>query len=647
MITTVSTTALLNAALKVAQGGDTILLEPGVYTGVVASGLNYAQGVTVTSATPDTLATLTRLNVTASSNLTFQGLEFRVDAAAGDNPFLIAKSHDVTLTGLSVHGSLDGDPQNDRAAMLVRDSSHVTVADSTFQQLWIGLGQLNDDHLTIQGNTFKEIQMDGIRGGGSSFVTVTGNSFSSFHPKPADHPDAIQFWTSGTTASAHDIAITDNVFLRGTGTGVLPQGVFLNDEVGTLPYQHVTITGNLVAGAGYNGIAVFHGQDVTVSDNIVVGFLDYKSWIRLVNVDNGTLSNNQTTLISLTGDTNLVQTNNTIVAQVSDGGAAYLAAWQAAHGGSGLPTFNGTPGADTLVGTAGADILNGGLGDDVYVVNASGDTVVEAVGAGNDLVQSALSYTLAANVERLTLTGAAAVDGYGNALANVLSGNAAGNLLSGGAGGDTLNGGAGDDTLQGGDGADKLVGGLGGDRIGGGAGDDYYVIDDVRDLAVETVAGAAGGYDYVASSVSYTLGANLERLALSGAGALDGTGNELANLITGGAGANHIYGLAGADTLSGLDGADTLDGGADADLLTGGAGADRFVFARGEANGDRVQDFAAGDHIDLVGYSVGSTISAVAGSATAWMIHDAATRADETIQLLNGYRLTTGDFMFA
>jgi Ca2+-binding RTX toxin-like protein len=602
MITTVSSVTALNAALKAAQAGDSILLTAGTYTGTVASYLNFAGNVTVTSADAGHPATLTNLNVTSSSGLTFSGLDFRADGAGPDNPFLVARSHDVTLTGLDVHGSADG-LQNDRAAMLVRDSANVTVSDSVFHDLWIGIGHLNNDHLTIAGNTFKEIQMDGIRGGGSSFVTITRNTFSNFHPAATDHPDAIQFWTSNTTTSAHDIAVTENVFMRGSGTGVIPQGIFFNDEVGTLPYQHLTITGNMLAGAGYNGIAIFHGDDVVVKDNVVVGFMDYKSWIRLEKVDGGTVSGNETTLLMLTAtDTNLVSTDNIIVAQVSDGGAAYLSAWQAIYDAPTNATFTGTSGADTLVGSAGADVLSGGLGDDVYVVNSTGDSVVEAIGGGSDLVQSALSQTLAGNVERLTLTGAAAVNGYGNELANVLTGNGAANLLSGGAGNDTLNGGAGGDTLQGGDGADKIVGGLGADRMEGGAGDDYYIVDDPNDLCVETLTGTAGGYDYVAASVGYTLGANVERLTLSGAGAMDGAGNALGNLISGGAGANKLSGLAGADTLSGLGGDDTLVGGTGDDVLTGGAGADRFVFAVGDGH-DQVRDFGAGGEHDAVDVS--------------------------------------------
>ena len=73
----------------------------------------------------------------------------------------------------------------------------------------------------------------------------------------------------------------------------------------------------------------------------------------------------------------------------------------------------------------------GGPGNDTYIVDNTGDLVTENDGEGMDAVQSSLTYTLAANVDNLTLTGAAAIDGIGNALDNVLTGNSAVNTLTG------------------------------------------------------------------------------------------------------------------------------------------------------------------------------------------------------------------------
>ncbi|WP_428675192.1 beta strand repeat-containing protein [Reyranella sp.] len=275
----------------------------------------------------------------------------------------------------------------------------------------------------------------------------------------------------------------------------------------------------------------------------------------------------------------------------------------------GVDTLIGGDGNDTLDGGTNTDNMNGGFGDDIYIVDNAGDVAAEVAG-GTDTVQASVTHTLSVNLENLILTGAAAINGTGNAKDNVITGNAANNVLSGLTGDDTLKGAGGADTLSGGDGNDTLNGGTGADTMDGGLGDDLYVVDNAGDVAGEVAAGV----DTVQASVTHTLSVNLENLTLTGTGAINGTGNAKANVITGNSGNNVLSGLAGNDTLRGGDGADTLSGGDDNDTLDGGTGADNMNGGFGDdlyivdSAGDVAAEVAGG--IDTVQSSVTHTLSA-------------------------------------
>jgi Ca2+-binding RTX toxin-like protein len=116
--------------------------------------------------------------------------------------------------------------------------------------------------------------------------------------------------------------------------------------------------------------------------------------------------------------------------------------------------LDGGAGNDVLDGGTGADQIRGGLGDDTYYVDNAGDAVTELPGEGADTVLASITYTLGANVENLTLTGTADINGLGNNLANTITGNSGANALNGFAGDDILVGAASNDTLYGGEGDD-------------------------------------------------------------------------------------------------------------------------------------------------------------------------------------------------
>jgi Ca2+-binding RTX toxin-like protein len=222
------------------------------------------------------------------------------------------------------------------------------------------------------------------------------------------------------------------------------------------------------------------------------------------------------------------------------------------YGGNDGDTLVGNAGRDILDGGLGADSMSGGTGNDSYVVDTASDIVTETSNLSTEIdsVSSAVTFTLTANLENLTLTGSA-VGGTGNTLNNVITGNGVNNTLLGDAGDDTLSG------------------GLGADSMNGGAGNDSYVVDSSSDVVSETLLGvdAGGTADKVTSSATFTLGAFVENLTLSGASSINGTGNTLNNVMMGNTASN---------TLSGDAGNDQINGGLGSDNMIGGTGNDTY-----------------------------------------------------------------------
>jgi Ca2+-binding RTX toxin-like protein len=268
-------------------------------------------------------------------------------------------------------------------------------------------------------------------------------------------------------------------------------------------------------------------------------------------------------------------------------------------------TFYGYAGNDLIDGGLGADRMFGGAGHDTYVVDNTGDVVVENANEGFDTVRVSFSYTIPVNVDVVELTGAAQINATGSSQNDRLYGNSARNILWGHEGSDILDGRGGNDIMV------------------GGTGSDTYYVDSYGDLVVEYAG--QGDEDWVATPLSYTLDPNIESLALLGPGDKDGTGNELdnalhangyTNVLTGLGGDDRLYAGNGNDILWGGEGDDLLDGDFGDDILTGGNGLDTYdggyggdlmVWASANETGltpgtaDMIADFnaAQGDRIDL------------------------------------------------
>lgn len=216
---------------------------------------------------------------------------------------------------------------------------------------------------------------------------------------------------------------------------------------------------------------------------------------------------------------------------------------------------------------------------------------------------------------------------YGSLGADTMRGGSYQNILFGGVGDDSLDGSVweAEDTLYGGVGRDTLVGsrlgtnyldgGAGADSMVGGDGQDTFVVDGADDTVTESYVpyydNDPDPIDEVRSSVSWTLGDNLESLVLLGRDRLTGTGNSLENYLTGNDSANLLLGLTGKDRIYGGGGNDVISGGYGFDLLSGDAGNDRIS---GDAGNDRLIGFIGrdvlegGDGDDMIGGGNGNDV---------------------------------------
>jgi serralysin len=359
--------------------------------------------------------------------------------------------------------------------------------------------------------------------------------------------------------------------------------VTLNNDVGVDPHKHVSG----VSGTQCNIWISSEASNVVVNGGF---FVDSGSATHAISNEGGGLALNGVTIVHASGATLLDGSSHTtgldwsLVTSVaatgsySTSGEQYLAPTATDSTGSDGGSSTGT---DTGVGTDGGSVQTPASANDLPTNVWSGTSLADAYHASD-----AYNWT-----------------------------------LNGGDGNDILTGGAGDDSLIGGTGRDVLVGGIGNDTLTGGADNDIYKVDNSSDVIVEN---AGEGVDFVQASASFTLSANVDRMYLVGSANIDGTGNDLANLLVGNSGANalsglgandRLYGGGGGDTLNGGDGNDYLEGGAGQDDLLGGAGRDYFVFRDGDfggataATGDRIEDFAAGDRISLSPVDANSGLS--------------------------------------
>jgi len=287
----------LDSAIKAAKSGDTVVPAAGNYKQLWVDNKVSASAITFKSESATNPAVIGYARAVGSDGVVFQDLKIGREMIVGTdqdwtNMALVQDSKNVSFTGVQFFSTGSTDAFLGRG-MFIRNGSNISVKNSEFSQLAVGMQSMSITGLVVQNNKFHDLRIDGAQFTAVKNVLIDGNDFRDFRSSELNHPDAIQFWTSGTKQASTDVVISNNVVMPGTGNG--SQGIFMQDEIGGLPYERLTIKNNLILDAGnyWNGIAVRGGKDVTIEGNSTLSptgdqkamriWLDKVAGVKLIN----------------------------------------------------------------------------------------------------------------------------------------------------------------------------------------------------------------------------------------------------------------------------------------------------------------------------------------------------------------------------
>lgn len=313
----------LSAAVKAAKAGDTVVLAAGNYKELLVDDKISATAITFKSESSTNPAVIGYVRAIRSDGVAFQDLKVGRQLVTGvdqdyTNMALVQDSKNVAFSGITFF-STGADEKYLGRGIFVRDSASVSVKGSDFSHLAVGMCTMTTDGVVVQNNKFHNLRIDGTEFTAVKNVLIDGNDYRDFKSSAIDHPDAIQFWTNGTKQASTDIMISNNVIMPGTGAG--SQGIFIQDEIGGLPYERLTIKNNLLLDAGnyWNGIAVRGGKDVVLEGNTSISPTgdDKVFYIRIDNVTGVKLTNNLADQLVQTGTTGMTLSGNVFLKEQS------------------------------------------------------------------------------------------------------------------------------------------------------------------------------------------------------------------------------------------------------------------------------------------------------------------------------------------
>ena len=279
----------LEQAVALAAPGTTLVLAGGDY-GVLAltgTGGSAAHPLTLRSADPAYPARFSQMQLNEAHDLVLEGLVFDYRFSPGDashfRPFEIIRSRDVTIRDALFDGdvargvSAADDGYGYAFALGVQMSEGVTIERSEARGFMRGFVFSESRAVTLRRNDLHGMRSDGMDFVQVQDVLIEDNLIRDFASSPlsGDHPDMIQFWTTGATAPNTDIMIRNNVL--SAGAGWYSQSIFMRNELvdqgvagAEMLYRNVTIEGNVIINAHLHGITVGETAGLTIANNTLI-----------------------------------------------------------------------------------------------------------------------------------------------------------------------------------------------------------------------------------------------------------------------------------------------------------------------------------------------------------------------------------------
>ncbi|WP_172331452.1 LamG-like jellyroll fold domain-containing protein [Mangrovicoccus sp. HB161399] len=286
----------LEAAIKNAKPGNTISLsasdEKYSVSAWNADVVSYDPPVTITSEDPNNQAVIDQMILTRMDGVVIQGVTFsgalRASLNYNSEDLILKQCANITVQDCTFEGQADGygtRPEGTEfvgGAIYLLGSENVTIADCDISHYLRGISHRNNTTVAITGNSFHDIQEDGIRGGGVNGLLIEDNTFTQWLGIDISwlHADFIQLWTHSTDRRTENVTIRHNFFDgQGEDGANAHQAIFArNDEVDlwggdldTWAFRNFVVENNIIDIDFQGGVKLSFVEGLLVTNNTILG----------------------------------------------------------------------------------------------------------------------------------------------------------------------------------------------------------------------------------------------------------------------------------------------------------------------------------------------------------------------------------------